>query len=340
MRTRPDSGRARIALPPLESGIGTPACGQIITPVPVGISAEANAIVGSETITIHARDLQKTDSLGRGSYGYVDKMVHRPSQRYFAVKHIPIHQENTNKAQIQKDLAVGMRSRCPFVVTCYCGLCYELEVLIVMELMDTSLDKLLEKVNAASHSFPESILAYIVHCVVTGLEYLHQELKIIHRDVKPSNILANRQGAVKVCDFGISGDLINSVAQTNLGTKTYLAPERIECSGNQGYRIQSDVWSLGLTVMELATGKPCYPGTNDVFQQLELVVLQEPPRLPSDSQYSDELRTFTSMCLVKDEQKRANYVQLMKTDFLQQVDLESGREELVSFFNTYMGPDP
>ncbi|VDP94173.1 unnamed protein product [Echinostoma caproni] len=124
-------------------------------------------------------------------------MVHRPTQRMFAVKHIPIHQENTNKAQIQKDLAVGMRSRCPSVVTCYCGLCYELEVLIVMELMDTSLDKLLEKVNAAGQSFPESILAYIVHCVVTGLEYLHQELKIIHRDVKPSNILASRKGAVK-----------------------------------------------------------------------------------------------------------------------------------------------
>ncbi|TPP65102.1 hypothetical protein FGIG_08970, partial [Fasciola gigantica] len=169
---------------------------------------------------------------------------------------------------------------------------------------------------------------------------------------------------------------INSVAQTNLGTKTYLAPERIECSGNQGYRIQSDVWSLGLTVMELATGKPCYPGTNDVFQQLELIipcilglvkilvresserrleVLSQDCRRPQRLSYKNHpdchqhapniqtptrtrLRTSRPCGLVKDEQKRANYVQLMKTDFLQQVDLESGREELVLFFNTYMGP--
>ncbi|VDP91174.1 unnamed protein product [Echinostoma caproni] len=74
MRPRPDSGRTRIALPPLEGGISnTPACGQLITPVPVGLSAEANAVVGSETITIRALDLQKIDSLD---------LIHTSASRY------------------------------------------------------------------------------------------------------------------------------------------------------------------------------------------------------------------------------------------------------------------
>ncbi|CAL8078839.1 unnamed protein product [Calicophoron daubneyi] len=333
---RPRGGRLRVGLPPLSS-IGQPPFGEVLYPVPAGISSEAKIVIGGETITVNAKDLKKQANLGHGYYGHVEQMIHVPSKHVFAVKHIRIIQENVNKTQIQKDLAVGMRSSCPSVVTCYCGLFYELEVLIVMELMDTSLDKLLEKIKEANRSFPENILAYAVHCVVTGLEYLHKELKVIHRDVKPSNMLANRQGMVKVCDFGISGDLVNSLAQSNLGSKMYLAPERIDVRSDRGFRIQSDVWSLGLSVMELATGKPCYSSTEDVFQQLDLVVKRDPPRLPEDGTYSEQLCQFTAMCLVKEEQKRANYVQLLNSDFLREVDPEVGKTELKEFICDFLG---
>ena len=100
---------------------------------------------------------------------------------------------------------------------------------------------------------PEEVLGKVTVAVVSGLNYLKSRLQIIHRDVKPSNVLVNSSGSIKLCDFGISGRLENSVAKTYVGTNHYMSPERISCA--QRYDIRSDVWSLGITLVELATGK-------------------------------------------------------------------------------------
>lgn len=90
--------------------------------------------------------------------------------------------------------------------------------------MDTSLDKFYAKVCKNNRKIPEDILGKISLAVVSALDYLHTKLKVIHRDVKPSNILINRQGQVKMCDFGISGYLVDSVAKTiDAGCKPYMA---------------------------------------------------------------------------------------------------------------------
>ena len=118
-----------------------------------------------------------------------------------------------------------------------------------MEYMDGgSLDTVLKKIGR----IPEEILGRIGTAVLKGLCYLRQKHQIIHRDVKPSNILVNSRGEIKLCDFGVSGLLIDSMANSFVGTRSYMSPERIQ--GNS-YSVNSDAWSLGLSMVEMALGR-------------------------------------------------------------------------------------
>ena len=97
--------------------------------------------------------------------------------------------------------------------------------------------------------------------------------------MKPSNILLNLHGQIKLCDFGVSGELINSIANTFVGTSTYMSPERIQ--GAQ-YSVKSDVWSLGISLWELAVGRAPYRSAGGVLDLLQQIVGEEPPKLPFD----------------------------------------------------------
>jgi len=137
----------------------------------------------------------------------------------------------------------------------------------------------------------ERILSWVTSCTVRGLKYLKDNLNIIHRDVKPTNILVNSKGDVKLCDFGVSGNLVASLAKTNIGCQSYMAPERIRgdnAAVGSGsiitYSVQSDIWSLGLSILEIAKGVYPYPPEtyNSVFAQLSAIVDGEPPELPEE----------------------------------------------------------
>src|SRR5947209_2453985 len=96
------------------------------------------------------------------------------------------------------------------------------------------------------------VLGKIAESILGGLVYLYEAHRIMHRDIKPSNVLLNSRGNIKLCDFGVATETVNSIADTFVGTSTYMAPERIQ---GGAYSIKSDVWSVGLTVMELAIGR-------------------------------------------------------------------------------------
>jgi mitogen-activated protein kinase kinase len=132
----------------------------------------------------------------------------------------------------------------------------------------------------------------------------------MHRDLKPSNILVNSKGNIKLCDFGVSSELEGSIAETFVGTGTYMAPERIQGSP---YTVKSDVWSVGLTLMELAIGKFPFGGSNDddepggpqgILDLLQQIVLEPAPKLPKSDAFPSILEDCIAKCLLKDPAER------------------------------------
>ncbi|KRX90518.1 Dual specificity mitogen-activated protein kinase -like kinase [Trichinella pseudospiralis] len=223
---------------------------------------------------LNGEELEKICELGFGNGGVVMKVRHKPSGIIMARKLIHLEVKPSTRNQIIKELKVLHCCNSPYIVGFYGAFYADGEISICMEYMDgLSLDIVLKKAGR----FPEQILGKISIAVLNGLQYLKEKLNILHRgngffttlmllmctfemhawfglDVKPSNILVNSQGEIKLCDFGVSGQLINSMANSFVGTRSYMAPERLTGSH---YSIQSDIWSFGLSLVELAIGK--YP---------------------------------------------------------------------------------
>lgn len=138
-------------------------------------------------------------------------------------------------------------------------------------------------------------------------------------DIKPSNILIDDNGEIKLCDFGISGNLINSNAfsRNNTGCAGYMAPERIDPTDptNPVYDIRADVWSLGITLVELATGQFPYKNCNSDFEVMSTILDQPAPTLEGD-QFSEMFKSFVNQCLTKDVNSRPKYNILLQHPFV------------------------
>ena len=220
------------------------------------------------------------------------------------------------------DLGVIRKASYRHIVTFHGALFHEGDCWICMELMDLSAELLYRYVHHSINDIiPEAILAQVALATVRALMYLNNELKIIHRDVKPSNILINKHGAIKLCDFGISGVLVDSIARTHdVGCRPYMAPERIDPREKDGYDIRSDVWSMGISMIEISTGSFPYRSWNSVFDQLQEVVTGNPPKLqdmPPKITFTANFHRFIDSCLKKERKERPKYSGLLKSSFLE-----------------------
>ncbi|KJE94951.1 mitogen-activated protein kinase kinase 4 [Capsaspora owczarzaki ATCC 30864] len=271
---------------------------------------------------ISPESLKQLEEIGRGAYGAVHRSIYEPTKTIIAVKYIPMDiTEESKKLQLIRELnvlrtATDDTEPCPYIVKYYGAYFREGDICICMEFMDGGCFDVIYKKTGP---IPEKILGKISVAVVHGLHYLKSRLQIIHRDVKPSNILVDSSGKIKLCDFGISGRLENSVAKTYVGTNHYMSPERIALAGQ--YDIRSDVWSLGIALVELATAKYPYPPDASIFGILRHIVDGPAPSVP-EGQFSPEFVAFLSKCLQKDHEKRANYVELLQTDFIKKYEQE------------------
>ncbi|XP_015608574.1 dual specificity mitogen-activated protein kinase kinase 7 [Cephus cinctus] len=273
------------------------------------------------------KDLEHLGELGNGTCGHVVKMKHKPSGVVIAVKQMRRSGNAEENKRIIMDLDVVLKSHdCPYIVQCLGCFITESDVWICMELMATCLDKLLKRSRQA---IPEDFLGKVTVATVKALSYLKEKHGVIHRDVKPSNILLDEMGGVKLCDFGISGRLVDSKAKTrSAGCAAYMAPERIDPPDptKPDYDIRADVWSLGITLVELATGVFPYRDCKTDFEVLSRVVQDDPPALPSDTPFSKDFRSFVSCCLTKNYKHRPKYHKLMEHPYIRKYDIRQDDE--------------
>ncbi|KAF2749448.1 Pbs2-type MAP kinase [Sporormia fimetaria CBS 119925] len=324
------------------------------------LNSEGVQFSSGASFNISLDEVDTLDELGKGNYGTVYKVRHsRPRMRrpgaglggnkaprsptrtsaegdessppsaapssgtgiVMAMKEMRLELDDAKFRSIIMELDILHRCISPYIVDFYGAFFQEGAVYICMEFMDGgSIDKLY------GDGIPENVLRKITLATIRGLKTLKDEHNIIHRDVKPTNILMNTKGQVKICDFGVSGNLVASIAKTNIGCQSYMAPERISSGGiaqagaNPGggtYSVQSDIWSLGLTIIECALGRYPYPPEtyNNIFSQLSAIVDGEPPDLPAEG-FSDAARNFVSGCLNKIPKLRPTYAMLLQHAWL------------------------
>ena len=260
-------------------------------------------------------ELEPMGELGRGNYGTVTKVLHKPTNIIMAMKEIRLELDETKFSQIIMELDILHKCVSPYIVDFYGAFFVEGAVYVCMEYMDGgSLDKIYDG------GVDEPYLAFITDAVIRGLKQLKEEHNIIHRDVKPTNILVSTNGTVKLCDFGVSGNLVASIARTNIGCQSYMAPERIKSRNPNDaitYTVQSDIWSLGLSILEVAKGSYPYPPDThrNIFSQLSAIVDGTPPSLPED-RFSPAARSFVNACLNKVPDNRPAYAKLLAHPWL------------------------
>ncbi|KAG2036466.1 kinase-like domain-containing protein [Suillus americanus] len=303
---------------------------------------------------INMEQLILEHELGRGNYGTVKKVLHRPTNVEMAMKEIRLELDSTKLNGILMELDILHRAASSYnIVDFYGAFFVESCVYYCMEYMDGGSLASLCCFPNGNVSLPPSLssspgsvwtsspppladehLCRIASSMTYGLEFLKTELGVMHRDVKPTNVLVNCKGEVKLCDFGVSGQLEKSIAKTNVGCQSYMAPERIKGSSPSGsnmedaftsYTVSADVWSLGLSIVEIARGRYPYPPETyeNVFAQLSAIVDGEAPGLPEDEEFA---RDWVRRCLIKNADERATYKELLKHPWMrkhQSVDMVS-----------------
>ncbi|OAD71107.1 hypothetical protein PHYBLDRAFT_155783 [Phycomyces blakesleeanus NRRL 1555(-)] len=287
-----------------------------------------NLGVSRQNSTRHSADPEefyiKQERIGKGSFGEVFKGIEKKTNKPVAIKVIDLESAEDEIDDIQQEIAILSQLDSPFVTKYYGSYLKNTGLWIIMEYCSGGSCSDLMKAGVIR----EDHIMLIVRELLKGLDYLHTEGKL-HR---AANILLSASGEVKLADFGVSGQLTASLTKKNtfVGTPFWMAPEVIKQSG---YNYKADIWSLGITAIELAKGEPPYADMHPM-KVLFHIPKNQPPVLTGS--YSKAFRDFIALCLQKDPNLRPTAKELLKHKFIKSHKKVSYLTELIELHERWL----